>query len=106
QAQACYGLAASLRSQAETAYKGKQPGGDKLEKEAERCYELIIEKYGDLKHFRGTMAEAAKGDLYELRHLSLGKTAPEIEGDDIDGKKLKLSEYRGKVILLDFWGNW
>ena len=35
-----------------------------------------------------------------------GKPAPEIRGEDIDGKFFKLSEYRGKVVLLDFWGNW
>jgi cytochrome oxidase Cu insertion factor (SCO1/SenC/PrrC family) len=38
--------------------------------------------------------------------LEPGKLAPEIEGDDIDGQKFKLSEYRGKVVLLDFWGHW
>jgi hypothetical protein len=32
--------------------------------------------------------------------------APEIEGTDQDGKSFKLSDYRGKVVLLDFWGNW
>ena len=35
-----------------------------------------------------------------------GKPAPEIQGEDIDGKKFKLSDYRGKVVLLDFWGDW
>ena len=35
-----------------------------------------------------------------------GQEAPEIEGEDIDGKKFKLSEYRGKVVVLDFWGHW
>jgi hypothetical protein len=39
-------------------------------------------------------------------HLSIGKEAPEIEGDDIDGESFKLSDYRGKVVLLDFWGHW
>ena len=36
----------------------------------------------------------------------LGKTAPEIEGTDIQGQKLTLSSYRGKVVLIDFWGDW
>lgn len=36
----------------------------------------------------------------------VGDPAPEIEGEDIDGKRFKLSDYRGKVVLLDFWGNW
>jgi peroxiredoxin len=36
----------------------------------------------------------------------VGDTAMEIRGEDIDGKKFKLSDYRGKVVVLDFWGNW
>jgi hypothetical protein len=38
--------------------------------------------------------------------LALGGLAPEIEGEDLFGAKLKLSDYRGKVVLLDFWGTW
>ena len=38
--------------------------------------------------------------------LSVGKVAPEIEAEDIDGVKFKLSDYRGKVVVLDFWGDW
>jgi hypothetical protein len=37
---------------------------------------------------------------------AVGKEAPQVEGSDADGKKFKLSDYRGKVVLLDFWGNW
>ena len=36
----------------------------------------------------------------------VGKLAPEIEGEDVDGVPFKLSDYRGKVVLLDFWGHW
>jgi peroxiredoxin len=28
---------------------------------------------------------------------------PEIDGEDQDGKQFKLSDYKGKVVLLDFW---
>lgn len=37
---------------------------------------------------------------------SAGKPAPEISGFDSDGKPFKLSDYRGKVVLLDFWAEW
>ncbi len=40
------------------------------------------------------------------RMAKVGKVAPDIEGEDLDGKKFKLSDYRGKVVVLDFWGNW
>ena len=38
--------------------------------------------------------------------VAIGKPAPEIQGEDIDGVPFKLSDYRGKIILLDFWGHW
>jgi hypothetical protein len=44
--------------------------------------------------------------LFELDNLQVGCKAPEIEGADTDGVAFKLSDYRGKVILLDFWGFW
>ena len=37
---------------------------------------------------------------------ALNKEAPDIEGEDVDGQHFKLSDYRGKVVVLDFWGHW
>ena len=31
--------------------------------------------------------------------------APDIHGIDADAKSFQLSDYRGKVVLLDFWGS-
>lgn len=59
------------------------------------------EKIGDQK-----AGQLAKNSLFAIRNLGIGKTAPEIEGEDIDGKKFKLSDYRGKVVVIDFWGDW
>jgi hypothetical protein len=47
---------------------------------------------------------AAKLLLEKIHRLGLGKAAPDIAGQDLDGQAFKLSDYRGKVILLDFWG--
>lgn len=38
--------------------------------------------------------------------LAVGKVAPEITGVDVNGKAMKLSDYKGKVVVLDFWGDW
>ncbi|MEM7785122.1 MAG: hypothetical protein AAF939_20860 [Planctomycetota bacterium] len=35
-----------------------------------------------------------------------GDEAPEIVGVDLDGEQFKLSDYEGKVVMLDFWGDW
>jgi hypothetical protein len=37
---------------------------------------------------------------------AVGQPAPEITGEDLDGIPFRLSDYRGKVIVLDFWGDW
>jgi hypothetical protein len=75
--------------------------------EAEELYERVRKEFGDVKS-RGerTYGQLAEGYLFELRNLAIGKVAPDIEGEDVDGKKFKLSDYRGKVVVLDFWGHW
>jgi hypothetical protein len=37
---------------------------------------------------------------------TIGEEAPEIVGVDLDGVEFKLSDYRGKVVMLDFYGDW
>jgi peroxiredoxin len=41
-----------------------------------------------------------------IRRLSVGKVAPEITGRDLDGLAFKLSDYRGRVVVLTFSGEW
>jgi len=41
-----------------------------------------------------------------LSTTQIGLEAPEIQGVDSQGKAFKLSDYRGKVILLDFFVDW
>ena len=75
---------------------------------ARRGIEALLERAG--KEFgavalpdEGTVGERAAGGLFELRHLTVGATAPELEGEDQHGVRFKLSDYRGKVVLIDFW---
>ncbi len=64
-------------------------------------------EYADVPLWAGrTVGDKAAAEIFELEKLQVGLTAPEIEGKDQDGVLLRLSEYRGKVVLLDFWGDW
>ena len=49
----------------------------------------LREKYGDV-----------------INDLSIGKVAPEIKIQAVDGTEARLSALRGKVVVLDFWTTW
>ena len=55
---------------------------------------------------KADIAAEAEGNLFEAKHLQVGMEAPDIVGEDLDGVEFKLSDYRGKVVMLDFWGDW
>ncbi|MBI1916144.1 MAG: redoxin domain-containing protein [Planctomycetes bacterium] len=93
-------------------YLKELQGQDRVKavKEVEALFEHAATQYGDVKiaalwagEKPTTVGERAKSELFKLRHLAVGREAPDIEGEDQDGKRFKLSDYRGKVVLLDFW---
>ena len=81
---------------------------DELEQRSAKLFERLIadDDLGAVTSGRRTVGEAASSALFELRNLSIGKVAPEIIGEDLDGTPMKLSDYRGKVVVIDFWGDW
>jgi hypothetical protein len=79
---------------------------DAQSKKREQVYERILKSFADVQTPDGTLGEIAEKALFQIRHLSIGRVAPEIAGEDIFGKTFKLSEYRGKVVVLSFWGHW
>lgn len=52
------------------------------------------------------LAEAIGRTPITRRGLAIGDIAPEIAGFDLDGAPFRLSDHRGKVVVLDFWGDW
>jgi hypothetical protein len=97
--------------------------------EAEALYETLASEYGDVRFVRKkTYADLARTGLARLRPkagrpeppsvgdedpgspalvgLEVGMRVPEIAGLDTNGRPMRLSEYRGAVIVLDFWGHW
>jgi hypothetical protein len=128
QAQACFYLAALLDREADLVeqlkaepelaprvlqYYGNEYGqhltslGSKqLTKKREQVYERLQKSFADVGIQDSTMGKIAESRLFAIRHLSVGSLAPEIKGEDIHGKPLKLSDYRGKIVMLSFWGHW
>jgi peroxiredoxin len=74
--------------------------------QAEKVLEKVQRQYGLVEYKQSLLATLIQPELFELRNLAIGKPIPEIDGEDTEGKKLKLSDYRGKVVVLVFWGTW
>jgi hypothetical protein len=88
-----------------------QSSGEDRQVEAGELYEKFLDEFdGQYKYFNQVIEQHyhqwAKIQLDEIRSRGIGKPAPEIVGVDLDGRPMKLSDYRGKVVLLSFWGTW
>jgi len=101
QAAALLAWAEILQARAELAEKREDAA--KLNKEAEQKVTDLINKFGLID--RGSYIRKARDIQYELQNLSVGKQAPDISGDDLDGQPFKLKDYRGKVVVLLFWNS-
>ena len=102
-ASATYGLGQNLAAQLD-ALGDKPEQIEKVAAEAEKVFAQAIELFDKEKLL--AQKETAEKELTSFRTLRVGKEAPDIKGADLDGKEFKLTDYRGKVVLLDFWGNW
>ncbi|RFS26688.1 TlpA family protein disulfide reductase [Chitinophaga silvatica] len=69
-------------------------------------YALAYSKLSDrLKNM--SAAQGIRDRITALKKLSLsGIKAPDFTRKDQNGKTIKLSDYRGKLVILDFWGSW
>ncbi len=82
------------------AWNADNPGAEYLAR-AEALYVRAQAAHPDEK-----LAARITGALFAMRNLREGHTAPELEGVDLAGKPLKLSDYKGRVVFLEFWGFW
>ncbi len=81
-----------------------------MKSEAAALYDRCVNEFADVPiigYGAGkTVGDFARGALSDLHYLQVGQVAPEITGQDIDGKPLRLGDYRGKVVVLVFSGEW
>lgn len=78
---------------------GREGSGDNAA--AAKIYRDLIAKYP-----KTDQAKRAERDIFEAENLSVGKPAPDFQATDENGASFKLSDYKGKVVVLDFWGFW
>jgi thiol-disulfide isomerase/thioredoxin len=76
---------------------------DLLEQAAKLAPEATV---GNSRQTIGKFAANEIEGLKAITSLVPGKAAPEVESKTLDGKAVKLSGYKGKVVLFDIWATW
>jgi len=79
---------------------------EKNESKREQLLERVAADYADIAVGGEKLGDIAGRLLYAMRNLKIGGTPPDIVGKDMDGVAFKLSDYKGKVVVLDFYGFW
>jgi len=88
-----------------------QSAGEGRQMEAEKLYNRFIANFDGHYNYRYQRIEQelrniAQSQINELRSRGIGKPAPEVIGIDLNGQPMKLSDFRGKVVLISFWATW
>jgi len=52
------------------------------------------------------LAQLARGNLGSVAGIARGQEAPEFQLNTVQGLSAKLSDYRGKSVLVNFWATW
>jgi peroxiredoxin len=52
------------------------------------------------------LGKMVQADIRKLKGTVIGGMAPEFESTDANGKIVKLTDFRGKYLLVDFWASW
>lgn len=69
--------------------------------ELETAYNALSDKYKNTRPGKGLASR-----IESLKVIQNGGPAPDFAKMDINGKRVSLSEFRGKYVLIDFWGSW
>jgi thiol-disulfide isomerase/thioredoxin len=72
--------------------------------------EIYIQKNGSEKGFTDYVTDYSnlgkKEALARLKKSMLNKIAPNFTLKDASGKKVSIKEYKGKIVIIDFWATW
>ncbi|RZK68111.1 MAG: AhpC/TSA family protein [Pedobacter sp.] len=52
------------------------------------------------------LGESIAGTLLSLKKTQVGQMAMDFTQNDVNDKPVKLSDFKGKYVLLDFWASW
>lgn len=103
--------AAALYALAAIHFKNFDASADRVSGEASKdkaldCFQQLNADYAEVTIQGFKLSDITAKMLFEMTNLQVGCEAPEVEGKDADGVSFKLSDYRGKHVIVIFWGGW
>jgi len=103
--------AAALYALGAIHFKNFDASADRVSGEASKnkaleCFQQLNTDYAEVTIQGFKLSDFTAKMLFEMTNLQVGCEAPEIEGKDADGVSFKLSDYRGKHVIVIFWGGW
>ncbi|MDO4771291.1 TlpA disulfide reductase family protein [Porphyromonas sp.] len=76
-------------------------------------FHLFTPKVMERHYLRAIPAHLHKQPMYKelvnqikAANLAVGNFVPDISGQTVDGKEIRLSDLKGKYVLIDFWASW
>ena len=86
-------------------------GGRERQQEARQLFKQFLAEFDGKTEYRASSIEQqyrhdAQRILDAIRTHGLGAVVPDTVGIDLEGQPISLAEYRGKVVLVSFWGTW
>ncbi len=100
----CPALFAIAKTHQDSSSESKQ-------QRAVELYQQFLSEFDGEKKYRYASVERnlrfdAAQAIEAIQSRGVGKTALEIDGFDLAGAELRLSQFQGKVVLLSFWASW
>jgi tetratricopeptide (TPR) repeat protein len=68
---------------------------------ARRAFQAVVAEYPQTR-----WAQEAEGNLWEIEFLNPGQPAPGFERTSLNGDPISLARFKGKVVVLKFWGTY
>lgn len=97
----CFALAQqAFEEESEKTPSGKNPDF----KTAAVLFKRLSTEFAEVKLDKTSLADVAQGFLFEIQSLNIGQPAPEAISKNLKGDKASLADFKGKVVVLDFWG--
>jgi thiol-disulfide isomerase/thioredoxin len=109
-------LAQALGKDAKPLFKELMEKGANDKIKAMACSSLLEALENQLTSAKGEELEKVKKEMaeyrkigvekYKMKDLFVGAKMADLKSEDLDGKAVKLSDHKGKVVVLDIWATW